>query len=259
MVDFDRKDGVLTLLRLATEKAIDFLGEDSSEFDAYPTHVKDLARRILISVKREISPKTLSSVLHDRVTFLDLSECIHIDETHILALKRSPYLRKLDLNSTGLLLTDPQKCFEPLQHLSILYMRATHITDFDLSIISQCCPRLREIDLGRCSKVGDEGVAVLGQNCELLEAVNLCRTNVTDAGIADFVQGGMKEHLAELRIDGCVQVTDEGVFAILECCPKLRILIFHNCPKITGESRQALQDYLQEKQIPMKQIMWTIY
>ena len=64
--------------------------------------------------------------------------------------------------------------------------------------------------------------------------------------------------LAELRIDNCVQVTDDSVELVLEICEKLNIFLFHGCPKTTERSLIALQTFLSERK-HVKQATWTIY
>ena len=38
----------------------------------------------------------------------------------------------------------------------------------------------------------------------------------------------------EVHINGCRELTDESVEAILQFCPQINIFLFHGCPKITG-------------------------
>ena len=40
--------------------------------------------------------------------------------------------------------------------------------------------------------------------------------------------------LQEVHINGCVELTDDAVEAVLQFCPLISILLFHGCPKITG-------------------------
>lgn len=37
----------------------------------------------------------------------------------------------------------------------------------------------------------------------------------------------------------CVNLTDVAVEAVLTCCPKIHIFLFHGCPLVTGRSNRA--------------------
>lgn len=41
--------------------------------------------------------------------------------------------------------------------------------------------------------------------------------------------------LQELHVDGCQNITDESVEAVVQFCPNIQIFLFHNCPLITGK------------------------
>lgn len=40
-------------------------------------------------------------------------------------------------------------------------------------------------------------------------------------------------------MERCVNLTDVAVEAVLTCCPKIHIFLFHGCPLITGGSNHA--------------------
>ena len=35
-------------------------------------------------------------------------------------------------------------------------------------------------------------------------------------------------------MDHCIHLTDDAVEAVASCCPRIAILLFHGCPRITG-------------------------
>jgi hypothetical protein len=191
---------------------------------------------------------------------LSLAECTHVGEDHLDALRReAPGLRKLDLNGTGAEVTpEAAEGISRLRHLAVLYLRQARVGDEALLRIAAACPALTELDLGRCESVGDRGVAGLGA-LDLLRSVSLNGTAVTDLGLLAFAGGGSRHTLRELRIDGCRNVSDDGVEGILHLCRHLNIFIFHNCPGVTGRSRDALESYLAENHATMKQLTWTVY
>lgn len=40
-------------------------------------------------------------------------------------------------------------------------------------------------------------------------------------------------------MERCVNLTDVAVEAVLTCCPKIHIFLFHGCPLVTGRSNHA--------------------
>lgn len=41
-------------------------------------------------------------------------------------------------------------------------------------------------------------------------------------------------------MERCVNLTDVAVEAVLTCCPKIHIVLFHGCPLITGGSSHTI-------------------
>lgn len=41
----------------------------------------------------------------------------------------------------------------------------------------------------------------------------------------------------EIHMNCCTLLTDEAVEAVIQYCPQISILLFHGCPKITGQEK----------------------
>ena len=41
-------------------------------------------------------------------------------------------------------------------------------------------------------------------------------------------------------MNGCKNVTDESIEAIVQFCPNINILLFHGCPNLTGKTCKGL-------------------
>lgn len=67
-----------------------------------------------------------------------------------------------------------------LHHLRNLCLeRVACVTPAVLTTISQCCPNLSILNLRGCMGVGDEGLRILGEACQVLEEVDLSYTDVS--------------------------------------------------------------------------------
>ncbi|WAR09303.1 AMN1-like protein [Mya arenaria] len=185
-----------------------------------PPNLKD--RFIYLMSKRGLlNDDNLGKVLHSKVRTLDLSDC-DLSDRGLQAICQCTHLQKIDLNASK--------------------ESRTNITSDDVAIetVSRSCPQLRLLNIGGCNNITDRSLQALGQNCKFLKSVNLSNTQ-------------------EIHINGCQGVTDEAVEAVMQFCPQINILIFHGCPNITEQSRQALEDLTLSRSSPMKQVTWTIY
>lgn len=239
-----------------------------------PSNLKDGMRDILLK-RRNLSVRELECLLHPGVLNLDLSGQV-ITAGHLEILVGCGHLRKLDLNqnfrmarkfTTGLMEQEEEEDLS--SQLSQLLPRLTMLTSLHLgdvrsvtadvmSVLAQWCPLLRHLDLAGCLAVGDEAVLQL-RPCERLESLSLARTPVSDRGLFNLARCESRDCLAELRINSCTAITDQGIQALLEALAGLQILIFHGCPGVTDRAREALEDYHTAHRRTVRQVTWTVY
>ncbi|XP_064618070.1 protein AMN1 homolog [Liolophura sinensis] len=253
---------VTSLLQRSLESVVVNLPVCSDSLECLPTNLK--GKCLYLMCKRGlITDDNIKKVLHDKLKVLDLSECditdAALEQVHIC-----PQLRKIDLNSAkhnrvNITTTGVLSLAHHCPYLQIVYLRrCENVTDEAIISLSTSCKHLRELNVGGCCQLTDVSLIALGQNSKYLTCVNLSRTNVTDEGILRLVSGCCSQNLKELHIDSCKSLTDMSVEAVLSYCPQISILLFHGCPKITDESRQAIADSMQGQK-RMKQVTWTIY
>eukprot|EP00092_Neocalanus_flemingeri_P009714 GFUD01010463.1.p1 GENE.GFUD01010463.1~~GFUD01010463.1.p1 ORF type:complete len:272 (+),score=84.83 GFUD01010463.1:293-1108(+) len=245
-----------------------------TEFTTLPPNLKDPLRQVFL--KRGLSGPQLTTLLHPRVTELDLSDSLVTAEL-LSAVKSCTNLRKLNLNTSFSYLkkvqaktqaTSPPDSIQVAEilstncHLGTLYLRnLSCVTDSVLS----CLPSsVTHLDLGGCSSVTDSGVDQLVSHCPQLASLSLARTRVTDKGVAKLGEGECRETLKEIRLDGCKSITDIGIEELLAGVGRsgssvLEILIFHKCPRVTDRSRQVLEQFLMEAGGAVRQLTWTVY
>ena len=248
----------------------------NEDFTILPPTLKDPLRKVFL--KRGLSGSQLSSLLHTRVTDLDLSDSPMTDEL-LSALNICENLRKLNLNTSYVYLKrkdvsqdkstaappDSSQVAELLSknpRLCTLYMRnLVCMTD---SVIPSLPPSITHLDLGGCVAVTDTGVEYLVTHCPRLVSLSLAKTKITDIGLAMLGRGEAGKTLKEIRLDGCRAITDKGIGDLLAGISRggssvLEILIFHKCPLVTDRSRQALEEFLMDAGRAVRQLTWTVY
>ncbi|XP_060070166.1 protein AMN1 homolog [Ylistrum balloti] len=254
---------VTTLLDGCVQCLVCNLSTSMEGIEMLPGNLKDKCL-YLMSKRGFVSDTNISKVLHEKLKVLDLSEC-DVTDTGLQHLSKCPQLKKLDLNSAKVsrsnistegIINVAHTCTQ----LQTVYLRrCINLTDEAVIALSTSCPQLRLLNIGGCHLLTDKSLLALGQNSHYLKSVNFSKTKVTDNGVIGLVMGSSSKTLKEVHMDGCVNLTDEAVEGVLQFCPQICILLFHGCPKITEQSRQALEQLTIDRAAPMKQVTWTIY
>jgi len=238
-----------------------------------PPHIKG---RILRSIRKQnLSSDLLAALLHKQVTDLDLED-LDITDQHLQDVAKYKNYRKLNFNqkkkpsfkiSEGKENCSPRasdcglaQVFVGTHYLHTLFLAGWEdISLSTVSILSTNCPRLRYLDLGHCKSVDDNILEEICQNLAYLESLSLTGSAITDVGLATLGRSPAQETLKELRINKCKHITDDGIELMLEGLQTLEILIFNGCPRVTDESRLALDRYLHEHRVNVRQLSWTVY
>ncbi|XP_032913484.1 protein AMN1 homolog isoform X1 [Catharus ustulatus] len=220
------------------------------------------APRYELGRRRRGSAAPPGPVLHPSVESLDLRDC-DISDNALLQLYNCKQLKKINLNSCkesrfgitsegviALALSCPY-----LREAS--FKRCCDITDSGVLALALNCQFLQIVNLGSCSGITDASLQALGENCKFLHSVDFSSTQVTDDGVVALVSGRCSKNLKEIHMERCVNLTDVAVEAVLTCCPKIHIFLFHGCPLITDRSRDALEQLIISNKI--KQLTWTVY
>ncbi|XP_042693584.1 protein AMN1 homolog isoform X2 [Centrocercus urophasianus] len=176
------------------------------------------------------------------------------------------------------------------------FKRCCNISDSGVLALALNCQFLQILNLGSCSGIMDASLQALGENCKFLHSVDFSSTRVTlmaigrfvssvkaytayrkywklllqkhnlpltisflvtDDGVIALVSGMCSKNLKEIHMERCVNLTDVAVEAVLTCCPKIHIVLFHGCPLITDRSRDVLEQLIISNKI--KQVTWTVY
>ena len=122
-----------------------------------------------------------------------------------------------------------------LVNLREIYLRrCINVDDSTVEVISRNCPFLGSLNIGNCPLISNKALVSLGKNCRNLRSINVSGTNVSDEGIFGLITDQVSSTLVEVHIAHCALITDESIECILMHCKKIKYLLFHSCPKTTG-------------------------
>lgn len=74
-----------------------------------------------------------------------------------------------------------------------------------------------------------------------------------------FSKANIANTIIEIHVAHCELISDQSIECILMHCKKIKYLLFHSCPRVTPESRIALEDYMATNNQKVKHLTWTIY
>uniref|UniRef100_A0A663EL02 Protein AMN1 homolog n=1 Tax=Aquila chrysaetos chrysaetos TaxID=223781 RepID=A0A663EL02_AQUCH len=233
---------VQLLLDLCLQCLTKNLSRYAADIKSLPPNIKDKLIT-LMSRQGQITDSNISEVLHPAVESLDLRDC-DISDNALLQLYNCKQLKKINLNSCkenrlgitsegviALALSCPYLC-------EASFKRCCDITDSGVLALALNCQFLQIVNLGSCSGIMDASLQALGENCKFLHSVDFSSTR-------------------EIHMERCVNLTDVAVEAVLTCCPKIHIFLFHGCPLVTDRSRDVLEQLVISNKI--KQVTWTVY
>jgi hypothetical protein len=168
-------------------------------------------------------------------------------------------LQKIVANDTGLSdasVTTIAVHSPNLMHLNV--SGCSYLTSASIGSVAQSCPALRYLNLNG-TKVGNDVVAYIGLHCPLLQHLDVAKTNVSggtlgyladycpdliylagytwDSDLMGFGSGCPKLQTLLNPYEG---VGDDGVVAIAEGCPRVRVLDLGDTEYLTCEGLCAL-------------------
>jgi hypothetical protein len=159
----------------------------------------------------------------------------HISDAALEHLRHVPELEELELDRTSI--TDRGLAhLAPLKALRTLSLeQCEQLTGTGLTSLGLDAP-LTNLRLTGCSIVGDAAMEHAGQ------FRNLTRLWLSDTAVGD---GGLValsdlEHLENLQLGNCTNVTDEGLLHLTQL-KRLQYLNVHGCPTVSDEGVARLQ------------------
>ncbi|CAH0560865.1 unnamed protein product [Brassicogethes aeneus] len=247
-------DIVLRNLPLIDVTSLEYLPPDLQDLFLYKiTYSESLLKVINF---REIFPVLLNGSTK-KINLKKYSAACKLNDSSLEAMEKCVNLKHLffpdntDFTAEGL-----KKLFVKLPNLQQLHLPSCEALDDEVAqIIAANCLQLRFINVF-ASKITDIGLKEL-KNLDHLEYVSFSNTKVGHEGITALVEGNSGQNLIELKIDNCPNVKVETLRRIVECCPKLEILLFYNCDPST--SRHDMMSVLEDINMKnMKQLTWSV-
>jgi len=166
-----------------------------------------------------------------KLRYLDISECLHIDEVSgCLALSRMsnlvlllassctfsdnifPHIPRgiLNLDLSGWNVTDIglKMFFSNSPNLCEVRMNGcTCISDETLYIMGSICKRIRTLEIAR-SRVSINGIKRIAENSRMMKHINLANCDKIDDSVCEYIYGSFPE-LKFLNVSGCLGVKDD--------------------------------------------------
>ncbi|KAL5506187.1 hypothetical protein EMCRGX_G007781 [Ephydatia muelleri] len=164
---------------------------------------------------------------------------------------------ELDLSAVRSTLTSQAFCsfFLQCRMLQIVNLKCCTLMDNNaVMCLVESCAYLVCLCLAGCHMISDKALHSIAQKCRYLQALDLAKTKVSTDGLVAFKDACCSKFLKELNISHCLNVTDEAVEVLFTHCPRLSILVFHGCPRLTSHSYDVASTCA-----GLKQISWTIY
>jgi hypothetical protein len=198
----------------------------------------------------ELLENTSATLLKSDLTELCFN-AVTVDDADLLyILQNCPALQTLTLKlssvSAHVLMNIGPLCCQ-LQCLEIRG-NTTSVDDGVLHTLSEHCTQLCTVNVTENWRVTDAGVCALVLACPLLQRLHLPvhSADITDASLLAIGQYCVHLTLLELHaLERNEQLTDAGVTAVLQGCPKLRNFNFPNfrlCEGLSKEMRVALAE-----------------
>ncbi|QQP35255.1 Uncharacterized protein FKW44_023423, partial [Caligus rogercresseyi] len=211
----------------------EFLSRNVAYVSVIPANLKNKILTRLSSQMNGLSdPRLLEALTHEGITRLTYPKASH--------------LQSLNLNASR---NEFRIGVSPRAFLTSLYLRGNGLALDDpvFQLIQSDCPCLMTIDLSHCC-TGLSQEALVSLRDLPLSSISLSGTNLTDAGLQILSEGRCTRYLVELKIDGCFEVVDSGVEAILASSPRLKVFLFDYSPKLSLLARRALDEYFRRYQ-----------
>ncbi|XP_022767835.1 F-box/LRR-repeat protein 3-like [Durio zibethinus] len=129
--------------------------------------------------------------------------------------------------------TDEGLSFVVTKHKDLRKLDITccrNITDVSIAHITNLCNSLTSLRMESCTLVSREPFVLIGQQCHLLEELDLTDNEIDDKGLK-YISRCSK--LSNLKLGICHNITDEGLIDIGRGCPKLLELDLYRSAEIT--------------------------
>ncbi|CAH1173551.1 unnamed protein product [Phaedon cochleariae] len=236
-----------------------FSNDNMESLKILPYHIKNrILRKFTTSSyfwKNIDMKQVLSAIVNDNTYHVNLTS-IAIDNEILNILTNSKNIQKLYLSRNGnnfITSTGLINLFKHTNSLCLLLLaHCDQMNDDVLEVLANYCPNLMGLDIGGCVNITDMGMDKLSK-LRNLTWLTLSSTQISDGGIQSIVTGPSGAKIKELRIEDCKNVTEQGLRAVADNCPKVEILMFHKCSTINSSNIMFQEQPFKN----LKHVTWT--
>ena len=173
---------------------------------------------------------------------LDLSNCLHISDSALNSVAENcRSLQGLDIGSRNITNDGLKKVACQCSQLRALGMVGmTHLNKETILMLTEHCKELRSLSLSDCN-LPVRTIAALSGFVNLDE-LDISQNNFSDVGLTEMARGCRKLEKIKMAVDihNDTQITDDGVNALVENCPRLSEFVCCPCPWLRDASLLAL-------------------
>ncbi|XP_071732396.1 F-box/LRR-repeat protein 12-like [Rutidosis leptorrhynchoides] len=119
-----------------------------------------------------------------------------------------------------------------LEKLTLGCYGCPHLTYSCLTPLLKYGSTLRSLNLDHCNSIRETQLKLIASACPLLSVISLTITSITDGGLQ--VLSKSCKYLNEVNLFGCYNITDNGIYFLIQNCHQLRALIISQCGLIHG-------------------------
>ena len=111
------------------------------------------------------------------------------------------------------------------------------VTDAGLVVLLRCLPKLQELSVGWCARIGNASCATLADHCPHLRSLNLAGCcGLGDLSIMKIADAQLGPKLERLSLRSCELVTSDSVLSLANRCTSLTELDLGGCERVRGQA-----------------------
>ncbi|XP_018051642.1 PREDICTED: F-box/LRR-repeat protein 4-like [Atta colombica] len=157
---------------------------------------------------------------------------------------RCKYLRQLNLSYCRGISVQSFEFFlvfygSLLTHLQLTCLRIDNNT---ILRISRVCKNLKELDVGNCYMINDNGFSYL-KNLKFLECLNLCKTYISTETLCKILRRNIRMRHLYIAETYTHLNADEVIMELRNSCPDLESIDLQRIHTLTSQGINALADY----------------
>jgi hypothetical protein len=192
--------------------------------------VRSCPRLLALDISRSRSFGDYLAETPPHLEELDISQCGWLRNgmlKQIIAI--CPNLRKLSLTSNVEISTsDWSELLKLKQLISLDIARCYQIRDEQFNLILKACPRIADLSIADCHQLTNKAFFLIAHILPQLVILNASRCHISDGLLQEIAVHCT--HLRRLVIERCPEISERGIFQLVQQAPALHELDIKHCP-----------------------------